>query len=92
MLALTQPISSNSSWQIENPPYSLDLNPLDIFLFPRLKPVLKGKIFGNIPDIQRNVTRLWNSLPKVDFLQSLQDMYSKSQWFIVMEGEYFEGM
>ncbi|GFX16769.1 hypothetical protein TNCV_4187441 [Trichonephila clavipes] len=49
-----------------------------------------GKRFDDIPDIQRNVTRLLNSIPKEDFLQSFQDMYSRSQWCIVSRGDYFE--
>ncbi|GFU23960.1 hypothetical protein TNCV_3331971 [Trichonephila clavipes] len=44
----------------------------------------------DIPNIQRNVARLLNSIPKEDFLKSLQDMYSRSQWCIVMGGDYFE--
>ncbi|GFV84707.1 mariner Mos1 transposase [Trichonephila clavipes] len=89
MLTLTQLISSNSSWQkkgviqIEHPTYSPDLSPPDFLLFPLLKLALKGKRF----DIQRNVTRLLNSIPKVDFLQSFQDMYSRSQQAIVMKGD-----
>ncbi|GFU23293.1 HTH_48 domain-containing protein [Trichonephila clavipes] len=62
--------------QIEHPPYSSDLNLPDFFLFHRLNHVLKEKRFDDIPDIQRNVTRLLNSIPKEDFLQSFQDMYS----------------
>ncbi|GFT65685.1 histone-lysine N-methyltransferase SETMAR [Trichonephila clavipes] len=76
--------------QIE-PSYSPDLHSSDFFLFPRFKLVLKGKIFDDIPDIQRNVTKLLNSIPKEDFLQSFQDMYSRSQWCIVMGGGYFKG-
>ncbi|GFU87726.1 hypothetical protein TNCV_2157731, partial [Trichonephila clavipes] len=41
--------------------------------------------------IQRNVTRPLNSIPKEDFLQSSQDMYSRSQRCIIMGGDYFEG-
>ncbi|GFU50318.1 hypothetical protein TNCV_301511 [Trichonephila clavipes] len=47
--------------QIEHPPFSQDLNPIDFFLFPRLKLALKGK---DILDMQRNVTRLLNSFQK----------------------------
>ncbi|GFV42468.1 hypothetical protein TNCV_289551 [Trichonephila clavipes] len=74
MLTLTQPISSNSSWkkrevaQIEHVPSSLDLNPPDFFLFLRIKLVLKGKRFDDIPNIQQNVKRLLNLIPKEDFL------------------------
>ncbi|GFV37993.1 hypothetical protein TNCV_3626131, partial [Trichonephila clavipes] len=47
-------------------------------------------IVDNIPNVQRNVTRLLNSIPKEDFLQSLRDMYGRSQHRIVMGGDYFE--
>ncbi|GFW81087.1 histone-lysine N-methyltransferase SETMAR [Trichonephila clavipes] len=77
--------------QIEHPPYSPDLNPSNFFPFPRLRLALKGKRFDDIPDIQRNVTRPLNSIPKEDFLQSLPDMYSRYHRCIVIGGDYFEG-
>ncbi|GFV30667.1 hypothetical protein TNCV_1777201 [Trichonephila clavipes] len=46
---------------------------------------------GDIPNIQRNVTRLLNSIPIEDFLQSFQDLYSRSHLCIVMGGDCFEG-
>ncbi|PRD33645.1 UNVERIFIED_CONTAM: hypothetical protein NCL1_17044 [Trichonephila clavipes] len=54
--------------QIEHPPFSPDLNFPDLFLFSQLKLALKGKIFDDIFDIQRNVTRLFNSILKKDLL------------------------
>ncbi|GFU51380.1 hypothetical protein TNCV_4752461 [Trichonephila clavipes] len=57
----------------------------------KLKLALKGKKFDDIPDIKRNVTRFLNSIPKEDFSERFQDMYSRSQWCIVMGGYYFEG-
>ncbi|GFU58507.1 uncharacterized protein TNCV_697661 [Trichonephila clavipes] len=76
--------------QIEHPSYSPDLNPSDFFLLIRVKLALKGKRFDNIPEIQRNGTRLLISIQNEDFLQSFQDMYSRSQLCIVMVGDYFE--
>ncbi|GFW04147.1 hypothetical protein TNCV_2669121 [Trichonephila clavipes] len=38
-----------------------------------------------------NVTRLLDSIPKEDFLQSFQDLYSRFQGCIVMGGDYFKG-
>ncbi|GFW08618.1 histone-lysine N-methyltransferase SETMAR [Trichonephila clavipes] len=76
--------------QSEHPPYLPNLNPPGFFLFLRLKLALKGKRFDDIPDIQRNVTRLLNSIPKEDFWQSFQDMFSRSQLCIVMGDNYFE--
>ncbi|GFW74008.1 histone-lysine N-methyltransferase SETMAR [Trichonephila clavipes] len=68
-----------------------DLNPLDFFLFPRLKFALKRKRFDDIPGVQRNVTRLLNSVPKEDSLQSFQDMHRRSQGCIFMGGDNFDG-
>ncbi|GFX86862.1 c2-set_2 domain-containing protein [Trichonephila clavipes] len=61
------------------------------FLFLRLKHALKGKGFDDIPDIQRNGTRLLNSIPKEGFLQSFQDMHSRSQWCIVKGDQQKDG-
>ncbi|GFW89862.1 hypothetical protein TNCV_2425191 [Trichonephila clavipes] len=67
-----------------------DHNLPDFFLFPRHTLASKGKRFGTIPDIQRNMTRLLNSISKEDFLKSFPDMYSRSQLWVVMGGDYFE--
>ncbi|GFT37138.1 transposable element Tcb2 transposase [Trichonephila clavipes] len=54
---------------------------------PRIKGCEKRVIdIDDIPNIQQNVTSLLNSIPKEDFLQSFQDMYSLSQRCIVMGG------
>ncbi|GFU86128.1 hypothetical protein TNCV_367871 [Trichonephila clavipes] len=45
----------------------------------------------DIPNVQRNVTRLLNSTPKENVLQSFQDFYSRSQGCIVMGDDYFKG-
>ncbi|GFT95055.1 DUF4817 domain-containing protein [Trichonephila clavipes] len=58
---------------------------------PQYAQQVEGKIFDDIPDIQRNVTRLLNSIPKENFLQSFKNTYSRSQRCIVMGGDYFEG-
>ncbi|GFY16452.1 histone-lysine N-methyltransferase SETMAR [Trichonephila clavipes] len=76
--------------QTEHPPFSPHLNLPDFFLFQRLKLDLKGKIFDDISDIQRDLTRLFNSITKEDFLQSFQCPYSRSQCCIVMGGDFFE--
>ncbi|GFV61398.1 transposable element Tcb1 transposase [Trichonephila clavipes] len=51
---------------------------------------LRGERFEDIPNIQRNMTKLLNSIPKEDFVQSFQSMHSRSQRYIVMGGDYFE--
>jgi transposase len=44
---------------VPHPPYSPDLAPTDVFLFPKLKATLKGRRFQTIEEIQEN---LMNSL------------------------------
>ncbi|GFW51429.1 histone-lysine N-methyltransferase SETMAR [Trichonephila clavipes] len=83
-------LAKKGGGQIEHPPYSPDLSPSAFFLFPRLILALEGKRLDDFPDIQRNVTRLLNSTQKEDFLQSFQDMCSRSQRCIVMGCDCFE--
>ncbi|GFW77846.1 hypothetical protein TNCV_3404191 [Trichonephila clavipes] len=65
--------------QIEHSPYSPDLYHPGFFLLLLFKLALKGKIFDDIHDIQRNGTRFLNSIPQKRFLQTFQDMHSTSQ-------------
>jgi len=41
---------------LEHPAYSLDLAPSDIFLFPKIKEILKGRHFDDTDDIRSNTT------------------------------------
>jgi hypothetical protein len=50
-----------------HPPYSPDLAPCDFCLFFEIKNALKGQIFSDIPNIQRNVTKLLRCIPENDF-------------------------
>jgi hypothetical protein len=43
------------------------LSPCDFWLFPKVKNVLMGQRFADIPDIQHNVTTLLRAIPENDF-------------------------
>jgi transposase len=45
------------------PPYSPDLAPADLWLFPKLKSVLKGKCFSNAKDIKSSVKNILTNIP-----------------------------
>ncbi|GBN59939.1 hypothetical protein AVEN_35940-1 [Araneus ventricosus] len=62
---------------VEQPPYSPDLAPADIFFFPRLKGALKGTSFEDIEDIRRRVTSVLRSILKETFPDSLQQLYQR---------------
>jgi hypothetical protein len=63
---------------MDHPPYSPDLAPADVWLFPELKSVLKGKRFSDVEDIK-------------SFVKCF-DIYSCSGFLKLpeLEGDYFE--
>ena len=75
---------------ITHPPYSPDLAPADFFLFPKLKNAMKGGRFDNVPDIQRNVTRIMNSIPAEQFKRAFRHLYERSKICVEREGLYVE--
>ena len=51
----------------ENPAYSPDLAPIDFFLFPKIKEILKGRHFDDIDDIRSNATAALKAIPQNKF-------------------------
>jgi hypothetical protein len=52
-----------------HPSYLPDLAPFDFALFPKLKMKLKGQRFGTVPDIQRELQVVLDSM-KEDYFHS----------------------
>jgi transposase len=52
---------------LPQPPYSPDLAPADLFLFPKLKSTLKGCRFESIEAIKTNSLAHLRSIPKTVF-------------------------
>jgi hypothetical protein len=52
---------------IQQPPYSPDMAPYDVWLFPQLKTVLKGNRFEDIDEIKKNSMSTLNAIPKDSF-------------------------
>ena len=50
---------------LPQPPYSPDLAPCDLFLFPQLKKTMKGCQFDYVEDIQANAMRQLRAITKV---------------------------
>jgi histone-lysine N-methyltransferase SETMAR len=48
---------------MEHPPYSPDLTPVDFWLFPKLKNVLKGKHFSDVADIKSCMKKIFIDIP-----------------------------
>ncbi|KAF8766448.1 Mariner Mos1 transposase like protein [Argiope bruennichi] len=71
---------------LAHPSYSPYLAPSDFFLFPRLKRILKGTRFADIPDIQRRVILVFASIPKENFTDSFQRLYQRCHNCIAVNG------
>ncbi|KZC11683.1 Histone-lysine N-methyltransferase SETMAR [Dufourea novaeangliae] len=84
-------VAKRSVIVLEHPPYSPDMAPADFFLFPRLKGVLNGLHFADVPDIQKRVTSLLRPIPQEAFAECFQQLYNRCQKCIVTNGDYFEG-
>jgi len=51
----------------EHPAYSPDLTPTDLFLFPKIKEILKGGHFDDMDDIRSNTTAALKAIPQNQF-------------------------
>jgi hypothetical protein len=67
------------------------LAPMDFFLFPRLKRVMKGARFAGVAAIQECVTVALQLIPRETFADSFQKLYERCQQCVVKDGDYFEG-
>jgi hypothetical protein len=76
---------------ISHPPYSLDLAPCDLFLFPKIKMKLKGRRFDDIPTIQQDATSELDNLKVEDFQRCFQKWQKRWDTCILLRGDYFEG-
>ncbi|GBL94102.1 hypothetical protein AVEN_185057-1 [Araneus ventricosus] len=76
---------------LEHPPYSSDLAPADIYLFPRLKRKLKGHRFVDSDEVMENATRQLKDLSKNGFLECFEQLYELWKKCMDAGGKYFEG-
>jgi hypothetical protein len=71
--------------------YSSDLTPNDLFLFPKVKELLKGIHFDDIDDISRNTTPALQIIPQIHSEIVLKGWTWRCHQCIASQGEYFEG-
>jgi hypothetical protein len=63
---------------------------VDLFLFLRLKSIMKGARFADVAAIQERVTAVLRPSPKEAFADSFQKLYEHCQQCVVKDGDYFE--
>ena len=83
-------MAKHGTAQLQQPPYSPDLAPCDIFLFPRLKKVLKGHGFEATEDIKRNSTKTPLDIPREEFAECFQQWQKLWAKCVAAEGNYVE--
>ena len=72
---------------VPHPPYTLDLDPCDFWLFPKLR----GCRYETIEEMKEAVTKVIDTLTQEDFhgaFEKLLELYNKC---IAAGGDYFEG-
>jgi len=88
---VSQFLAKNNMTVIPHPPYSPDLVPCDVFLFPKLKLRMKGQTFDTNEEIQEESQRVLDTIPKRDFQGCFQARQKHWDRCIHAKGEYFEG-
>jgi len=83
-------LTDNKMTVVPHPPYSPDLAPSDLFLFPKLKMKLKGRRFQTVEEIQAETQAVLNTLRENDFQECFKTWQSGWDLCQASEGDYFE--
>ena len=84
-------LAKNLTNIIKQAPYSSDMVPDDVFLFPKLKLPLRGTRFQSIEDIKENLWRELKSIPANAFKKCFDDWIIRWHKCIISGAAYFEG-
>jgi len=76
---------------LEHPAYLPDLAPIDFFLFPKIKEMLKGRHFDDIDDIWINTKSALKDIPKNQFQNCFEGWSRRWHRCVASQGEYLEG-
>ncbi|GFX06033.1 putative mariner transposase [Trichonephila clavipes] len=76
---------------LEHPPYSPDLAPGDFYLFPKVKPALKGTRFESVEAVKEKEARVLKELTKDDFQHCFPQWKIRMEHCRDREGVYIKG-
>jgi hypothetical protein len=76
--------------QLNLAPYSPDLSPPVIFLFPKIKFTLKGRKFEDMEDIKRTVTKKLLALNANEIKKCFQQFFVYAQKCVTFQEDYSE--
>ena len=85
-------VASEKVKVLNHPPYSLDLSPCDVFLFPRLKKMLSGNKYTSRSSLGSAIYQCLQQIPKEDYLSAFHYWVKGLQKCVSVKGEYFEGL
>jgi len=83
-------LTKHQTSAVPHPPYSPDLAPADVFLFPKLKTTLIGRRFQTIEEIQGNATRELRTIRESALQEEFQQWKKRWERCIASRGDYFE--
>ena len=72
---------------VPQPPYSSDLAPCDLWLFPKLR----GSRYETIEEMKEAVTKVIDTITQEDFDGAFQKLLERYNKCLAAGGDYFEG-
>ena len=91
-LCLTWYLASLGWTIVPRPPYSPDLAPCDLFLFPTMNKTLKGKRFATVEEEVKTASQeALNNIKLQQFQRCFTQWEKRLDKCIASNGEYFEG-
>ena len=90
-LVVTEFLTKNNMTTVPHPAYSPDLAPCDLYVFPKMKLLLKGRHFLSIEEIQAESQQVLNTLKPADFNVCFQKWQNCWDRCIQAQDDYFEG-
>ena len=77
---------------LNHPPYSPDLSPCDVSLFPRLKKMLSGNTYMSRSSLGSAIYQCLQQIPKEDYYSAFREWVKRLQKCVSVKGEYFEDL
>ena len=84
-------LAKNNIAVLEQPPYSPDLAPCELFLFSKLKEVIKETHFQDSASIKTAEARELRAVPDESFQECTEAWQRRLEKCIRAQGDYFEG-
>ncbi len=85
-------LRESSICMLPQPPYSPDLAPADYFFFPRVKKVIRGCLFCDLPALKDAVSEAIRGIRPEEYRAAIQDLPRRWQCCVDHAGGYFEGL